>query len=202
MGDYSYFYNYLLKILSISKIGLVYSHDPYAVENYKEIQDLTEKMLEDFVNLKFDRPNYFERTVYPTPNVSVRTIVENDEGKILMVKENVDHGFIFPGGWCDLFDSPKDAAIRECKEEGGVDVEITGIVGILNRTPFKAPTSVPEYAIFFKGKLVNNHHVHDHEIEEVKFVDIDNLPVLSKKISKFEIDKIIENYKKNTIIID
>lgn len=202
MENNKFFYDYLLKMLSIAKIGLVYSTDEYAINNYKEVQALTEEMLENFENVSFDRPNYFERNVYPTPNVSVRTVIENEKGEILMVREKVDGGYGFPGGWCDLFDTPMEAAIRECREEAGVEVEITGLIGILNRTPFKAPTSVPEYAIVFKGKVLKDFHEHDHEITDVKFVDPDNLPELSKKISKGEFLKIIENFKANKIIIE
>ena len=86
--DSKYFYDFLLKIQSISKIGLVYSKDPYALTNYKEINDLSTKYLEDFENIKFDRPSYFERDIYPTPNVSVRTLIFNeDKTKVLMVRE-------------------------------------------------------------------------------------------------------------------
>jgi|SRR5574344_29161 8-oxo-dGTP diphosphatase len=197
-----YYYDYLLKVLSIAKIGLVYSKDEYALQNYKDIQDITEKALENFENMSFDRPNYFQRKVYPTPNVSCRTIISNEKGEVLMVKEAVDGGYSFPGGWCDLFDSPSEAAARECKEEAGCEVVIDGIIAILNRTPFKNPTSVPEYAIFFKGHILNNLHQHDHEILNVGFFDIDNLPLLSRKITKSEIVKVLEAFRNNKIIFD
>ena len=197
-----YFYDYLLKVLSISRIGLVFSKDEYAIKNYQDIQKMTEEALEHFENLSLDRPNYFERNVYPTPNVSCRTILVNDKGQILMVKEAVDGGYSFPGGWCDLYDSPKDAAKRECYEEAGADVEIDDVIAILNRTPFKTPTSVPEYAIFFKGHIVHDLHTHDHEITNVGFFDVDNLPVLSRKITKTEILKVLDAYKNKKIICD
>lgn len=197
-----YFYNYLVKVLSISKIGLTFSKDPYAMENYKEVQTLTNSALEKFEEISFQRPSFFKRDIYPTPNVSCRTIISNSKGQILLVKEQVDGGYTFPGGWCDLYDSPKQAAIRECLEEAGVEVEIESVVAILNRTPFKQPTFVPEYAIFFKGTLKKDFHTHDHEILNVAFFDVDNLPVLSKKITLEEIQKVLDAYKNGVTICD
>ena len=54
---YQYFYEYLLKIQSIAKIGKLFSKDPYALKNYDEIERLTMDELNRFTNLNFDRPN-------------------------------------------------------------------------------------------------------------------------------------------------
>ena len=68
-------YDFILKVQSIAKIGLVFSKDPYAISNYQEINDLSNEFLQDFQNVRYDRNNYFKRDIYPTPNVSVRTII-------------------------------------------------------------------------------------------------------------------------------
>ena len=191
--DSKYFYDFLLKIQSISKIGLVYSKDPYALTNYKEINDLSTKYLEDFENIKFDRPSYFERDIYPTPNVSVRTLIFNeDKTKVLMVREAAWHAYSLPGGWADLYDSPKQTAINECLQEAGADVEITRLVGVANRTPFKQKTSIPEYVIIFEGKIKEMHKEHEYETDDVGFFDINNLPEISKKTSKEELLRFIK----------
>ena len=71
-------YDYILKIQSIAKIGLVFSKDPYAITNYQQINDLTIEMLEKLMEMQFNRPNYFSRDIYPTPSVSVRAVILND----------------------------------------------------------------------------------------------------------------------------
>ena len=191
--DSKEFYDFLLKVQSISKIGLIYSKDPYAITNYKEINDLSTRYLEDFVNVKFDRPNYFKRDIYPTPNVSVRTVILNKEkNKVLMVKEVNLQAYSLPGGWADLYDSPSKTAYNECMQEAGANIEIVRLVGITDRTPFKNPTSIPEYVIIFEARLVGELGEHEYETDDVGWFDVNNLPLISKKTSKEELDRFIK----------
>ena len=197
------FYDFLLKIQSIAKIGLKFSKDPYALSNYQEINDLSTKFLEDFQNVNFERNNYFERDIYPTPNVSVRTIIfSEDRKKILMVREASSHEYSLPGGWADLYDSPSKTAKNECLQEAGAEIEIVRLVGITERTPFKNPTSVPEYVVIFEGKIDVLHKEHEYETDDVGFFDINNLPVISRKTSKEELMRFILAAQKGETIFD
>ena len=196
------FYDYLIKMLSISKIGLTYSTDPYAIENYQEIQDITMKMLEDFVSVNFNRPNYFERNIYPTPNISVRTIIRNDKDEILFVREAKDNTYSLPGGWCDLYDSPSEAAKKEVSQEAGLEIKITRLVGILNKMSIDKIKGTPEYVVVFEGKALGEFHSHTHETNDVRFFKEDNLPPLSKKVSKDYILRMLEASKNNLTIFD
>lgn len=200
--DIDTLYNYLIKIQSIAKIGLLYSHDEYAIKNYYEIQALTIELLENLESTKLERNNYFARDIYPTPNISVRTIVYNEHNEFLMVQEKVDEGYSLPGGWADLYDSPTEAALREVKEEAGASAKIDGIVAFLCRTPFKDPISVPEYVLVFKAKFIAFTNEHDHEISDVKWVNRSALPSLSKKVSVEEVTRILDAFIANVLIFD
>ncbi len=201
--DSKYIYDFILKIQSIAKIGLIYSKDPYARTNYQEINDLTVKFLEDFMEVKFDRPNYFKRDIYPTPNVSVRTVIFNrDRTRLIMVREVVTQTYSLPGGWADLYDSPSQTARNECQQEAGADIEIVRLVGITNRTPFKNPTSVPEYVVIFEAKLKGELHEHEYETDDVGWFDVDNLPPLSPKVTPQEVQRMIDAAKNNETIFD
>lgn len=191
--DSKSFYDFLIKIQSISKIGLIYSKDPYALSNYKEINDLSTKFLEDFQNVDLNRNNYFERDVYPTPNISVRTVIFNeDRTKVLLVREAVSQEYSLPGGWCDLYDSPSTAGKNECLQEAGAEVEMVRLIGITDRTPYKHKNSVPEYVVIFEGKIKKMNKEHEYETDDVQFFDINNLPTLSRKSSKEEFMRFVQ----------
>ena len=201
--DSKSFYDFLIKIQSISKIGLIYSKDPYALSNYKEINDLSTKFLEDFQNVDLNRNNYFERDVYPTPNISVRTVIFNkDRTKVLLVREAVSQEYSLPGGWCDLYDSPSKAAKNECLQEAGAEVEMVRLIGITDRTPYKQKTSVPEYVVIFEGRITKMHEDHEYETDDVQFFDINNLPTLSRKSSLEEFMRFVQAGLDGTTIFD
>lgn len=188
-------FNYIVKIQSIAKIGLIYSKDPYALTNYNEINNLSKRFLEDFMDVKFDRPNYFEKDIYPTPNISVRTVIFNeDKTKVLMVREAALHTYSLPGGWADLYDSPSQAAKNECMQEAGAEVEILRLVGIFDRTNYKA-SHMSEYVIVFEGKINGELHEHEYETDDVGFFPIDNLPPISKKTTAVELLRFINAAK-------
>ncbi len=196
------FYEFLLRIHSIAKIGLVYSTDEYALANYRDLNEATRDMLEHFTEVKFNRPSYFERDIYPTPNVSVRTIVFNPAGQVLLVREAKDGGYSLPGGWCDLYESPKEAAIKECRQEAGAEVVITRLVGIINRTPIKGPQAIPEYMIVFSGKLLEPLHSHEFETTDAAFFHVDELPIISRKVTRAEVAHMIAAAISGTVIFD
>ena len=196
-------YDYILKIQSIAKIGLVFSKDPYALTNYQQINDLTLEMLEKLMEIEFDRPNYFARDIYPTPSVSVRSVILNESrDKILMVRECNSGTYSFPGGWADLYDSAGQTAINESSQEAGADIEIVRLVGVLNRTPFKVSISVPEYLVVFEAKLKGELHEHEYETDDVDWFPLDNLPQMSRKVAKEEIDRILDAVKTGKTIFD
>ena len=62
-------------------------------------------------------------------------IIRNEEGKILRVQRNDiqrngDYSRTLPWWGVEDNESPRDAAIREVKEETGLDVEIVKLVGL------------------------------------------------------------------------
>ena len=200
---YQEFYDFVLKVHSIAKIGLTFSKDPYAIDNYKELNELSKEMLEKFCDVKFDRPSMFERDIYPTPSISSRTIITNDNGEILLVREANSGLWSMPGGWADLYDSPSKAAFNEVSQEAGIEPKIVRLVALLERTPFKSSKNVPEYVMVFEGSIDHKKfHEHCHETTDVKFFPMNQLPEMSRKMSKDELDRIFEAYRNGTTIFD
>lgn len=201
--EYNEFYDFVVKVHSIAKIGLTYSKDPYAIENYQQLNDLSREMIEKFMNVKFDKPTMFTKEVYPTPNISVRTIIPNENGEILLVKEANSGLWSFPGGWCDLYDSPSEAAFNEVTQEAGIDPKIVRLIGVVDRTPYKTNKNVPEYVLIFEGDIQGiKFHNHCHETTEVKFFPINEFPPMSRKLTQEEIDRILNAFKNKETIFD
>jgi len=65
----------------------------------------------------------------PTHLVSVAALVTNNNGDILLVKSPL-RGWEYPGGLIEPGETFQQALHREVMEEAGVEIEITGFVGI------------------------------------------------------------------------
>lgn len=65
----------------------------------------------------------------PTHLVSVAALVTNDNGQVLLVKSPW-RGWEYPGGLIEPGETFQEALHREVREESGVEIEITGFVGI------------------------------------------------------------------------
>jgi 8-oxo-dGTP pyrophosphatase MutT (NUDIX family) len=61
---------------------------------------------------------------------SVNVVVGNDADEILLIRRSDNDNWALPGGAIDLGESVAQAAVRETKEETGIDCEVTGLVGI------------------------------------------------------------------------
>lgn len=61
--------------------------------------------------------------------VSVAGLVTNDDGDILLIK-SPRRGWEYPGGMVEPGETFQEALLREIKEEAGIDVEISGFIGL------------------------------------------------------------------------
>ena len=65
----------------------------------------------------------------PKHIVSAAAIVVNDRNEVLLIK-GPKRGWEMPGGQVEEGESLREAAIRETKEESGIDIEVTKFCGI------------------------------------------------------------------------
>ncbi len=79
------------------------------------------------------RVEYFDDPNAPKPNslvVAVSAVVANERGEILLQKRTDNELWGLPGGAMDLGESVSQAVVREVREETGLEVQPTGLVGI------------------------------------------------------------------------
>jgi ADP-ribose pyrophosphatase YjhB (NUDIX family) len=65
-------------------------------------------------------------SLVPSVNVAVR----KEDGELLLIRRTDNDNWALPGGAMDYGETMAEAAVRETKEETGIDCEITGLVGI------------------------------------------------------------------------
>jgi len=78
---------------------------------------------------------------YLDPKLAVGTIITDEENRIVLVRRAIEPGYgkwVFPGGYVDRGEEIKLAAIREAREEVGLDIRIERLLNIYSysgRTP-------------------------------------------------------------------
>ena len=77
-------------------------------------------------------PNCGEKIViYRNPVPTVDIIIEiPGQGIVLIQRRNPPHGWALPGGFVDYGESFDQAAVREAREETGLEVELKALLGV------------------------------------------------------------------------
>jgi ADP-ribose pyrophosphatase YjhB (NUDIX family) len=79
------------------------------------------------------RIDFYDDRAAPTANSlmpSVNVVVSNAAGEVLLIRRSDNDNWAVPGGAIDLGESMVQAAVRETREETGIECEVTGLVGI------------------------------------------------------------------------
>ena len=106
------------------------------------------------------------------PNVSVNVAVMQD-GKILLTQREDFETWVLPSGRVEEGESLAQAAIREVKEETGIDVELIRLVGVYSRTG----TMYPGYTALFAARPVGGApKLQWGETIAVEWFPFDNIP--------------------------
>lgn len=103
--------------------------------------------------------------------VAAAVLCRDDAGRLLLVFDTFKQAWTLPGGLVDADESPIDGAVREAREEGGVDVEAGDLLGVFAH-------SMPDrvhlvYAARPLHDVPRPQPLHEHEIAEVRWVDLD-----------------------------
>jgi ADP-ribose pyrophosphatase YjhB (NUDIX family) len=110
---------------------------------------------------------------YLDPKLAVGAIVIDDEGRIVLVKRAIEPGYgkwVFPGGYVDRGEEVQLAAVREAREETGLDVRIERLLNIYSY-PGRAPV-----IIVYTARMTGGCLACDDEGLEARFFDPAAIP--------------------------
>ena len=68
-----------------------------------------------------------------TPKLMVDIVIPDGEGRVLLIQRANDPyegSWALPGGFVDVGETVEEAAVREAKEETGLDVDLLRLVGV------------------------------------------------------------------------
>lgn len=109
-----------------------------------------------------------------TAKVGVSNIFVDDTGRLLLMKR-ADQCHTFPGYWglvggfIDPGETPEEAAIREAREEIGVEIQVEHFIGRYYNTPhpnYQNTIALPHYSKIISG---TPHPAQPQECSDVKW---------------------------------
>ncbi|MFG2109712.1 NUDIX hydrolase [Micromonospora chersina] len=128
------------------------------------------------------RIEHFNNPNAPKPNsivVAVTVFVQDEQGRVLLIQRTDNGLWALPGGAQDFGEYIAETAVRETREETGVQIEVTGMVGI-----YTNPNHVVEYSdgevrqqfsVCFRGGYVSGNPTTSDESSAVRWVPRDEL---------------------------
>ncbi len=110
---------------------------------------------------------------YVDPKVAVGAVIRSRPDRIVLVRRAIEPGYgkwVFPGGYVDRGEPLVDAAVREAREECGLDIRIDGLVNIYSYAG-RAPVIIVYAATAIGGALTFD----DECLESAEF-DVTAIP--------------------------
>lgn len=187
------------RIRSLSQNGLLYSLSEYDTERYSELLEISDSLLSLITGTDIEvvRSLYMQQKEYVTPKVDIRAVVFNEKEEILLVKENADGLWALPGGWADVGYTPSEVAVKEVREETGLEVEAIRLLAVMDMKKHNHPI-IPFYVykFFILCKQTGGAFSEVFDILDKGFFPLDKLPPLSlERVLPEQINRIYDLWK-------
>lgn len=177
---------HLIRMKALAQTGINFGNSEYDLERYREMVSLVDEMLAEVTDWPLEKVKVIHQgdVSYITPKVDVRVLVFEGE-KILLIKEKADGLWALPGGWADVGFSPSEVAVKEVKEETGLEVRINRLLAVFDN--YRAahghpPSPFHVYKLFFYAEVIGGRTSnHGHETLEIGYFALTNLPPLSEE---------------------
>ena len=123
------------------------------------------------------RTDHFHNPNAPKPNSIVpacTVVTRNAQGSVLLIRRTDNQLWALPGGAMEFGESVRQTAVREVHEETGLDVKISGLVGIYtdphHLVEFSDGEVRQQFSICFTADLAGGAIATSEESSEVRFV--------------------------------
>ena len=169
-----------VELQSLAQAGLYYTENPFDQERYQRIRDISAEMLalQTEIPLEKAKDLFCCEIGYQTPKLDTRAAIFQD-GKILLVRENTGR-WSLPGGWVDVDLSVGENAVKEVREEAGLEVIPERIIAVQDREKHNQPPYAYKVCkVFVLCRSVGGSFQENIETTESRYFSLDELPPLA-----------------------
>ena len=172
-------------LAGIARTGLGFTQNLYEKERFEEVLAVAADIAHAAGGGEFDHDQKVAEWLgmvgegvpgYVTPKAAVAAIVGNDDEQILLVQRADSGVWLYPTGWADIGYSPSEIAVKEVREETGIEIEVVRMIGVLDglRLGF---TRIPMYLLLFHCRAIGGKlEAHPLECSDVGWFAEEALP--------------------------
>ncbi|MBB5155203.1 NUDIX hydrolase [Saccharopolyspora phatthalungensis] len=124
------------------------------------------------------RIDYLDDPNAPAANsvaIAVSAFAQDDQGRILMIRRTDNDYYAVPGGQLELGETLAQAAVREVDEETGIEIEVTGVIGLYSNPrhviAYDDGEVRQEFSICFRARPIGGELRTSSESKEVHWVE-------------------------------
>jgi ADP-ribose pyrophosphatase YjhB (NUDIX family) len=168
----------LEKIQAIAKNGLTFAKDFYDRERYEKLLELAD----EYTGLALDLPaaeirKRHARELGPiTPKLGADAAIFDDQGKILLMLRTDNRRWCMPCGLQDVGESPEECAIREAREETGLEVRTVDLVGVFTRLPRAEYMPFTLVSVVYLCEVIGGELHSSHEDLGLQYWNLEDVP--------------------------
>ena len=189
---------WIRRVTAIAQNGLAYTEGPFDRERYLELQRIAAEMV---AALGEEEPEKVLRRLswekgYATPKVEVRGVVFRGDA-LLLVRERADGLWTLPGGWADVGESPREAVIKEIREESGYEARTIKLLAVWDRDRHtQPPLPWAVYKLVIRCELTGGDARSSIETTGAEFFHEHEMPPLSLgRVTPAQISRIFEHFR-------
>ncbi|MFQ6100715.1 MAG: NUDIX domain-containing protein [Anaerolineae bacterium] len=131
-----------------------------------------------------------ELIVFRDHKVAAGVLVEH-EGRVLLVRRRMQPrqgAWTFPAGFVEFDEDPAEAAVRECREETGLEVQVSGLLDVIAGREHERGADI---VIVYRARMVGGELRADDDVDRVAFFapNENELPPLAFRATQIALDK-------------
>jgi ADP-ribose pyrophosphatase YjhB (NUDIX family) len=177
------------RLQALAQAGLMYSQSVFDTERYTEIQALSLEVMASLTGqpVVLLESLFSTETAYPTPKVDIRAVLFRGTDEVLLVQEKLDSNrWSLPGGWAEVGLTPFEVAVKEVREETGLETEAVRLLALFDKKQHPHP---PQpwyvYKAFVLCRVVGGALLTDTvETADVRWVHRDELAALELSVDR------------------
>src|SRR6185503_11061191 len=143
------------ELAAMARTGLEFATNDYDRDRFQRMLTIGGDMAAMTIDAEFtpERP-YLADVGIASPKVGCSVAAFDEAGRVVLIKRADNGRWALPGGYAEVGTPPSENAVRELREETGIDGELERLVGVYDNRHFQSTSPYQFYICCFRARIV------------------------------------------------